>query len=40
MFKRILKWFFSIILVLLVIIAVFVVILIWLRPCSLNLFYE
>jgi uncharacterized protein (DUF885 family) len=40
MFKRVLKWFFSIILVLVVIIAVFLINLIWFRPWSLNLFYE
>jgi len=40
MFKRILKWFFSIILVLIVVIAVFLINLIWFRPWSLNLFYE
>jgi uncharacterized protein (DUF885 family) len=40
MFKRILKWFFSIILVLVVVIAVFLINLIWFRPWSLNLFYE
>src|SRR5436189_6469823 len=40
MFKRILKWSFSIILVLIVITAVFMINLIWFRPWSLNLFYE
>ncbi len=40
MFKRILKWSFSIILVLVVVIAVFLINLIWFRPWSLNLFYE
>ena len=40
MFNRILKWFFSIILVLIVIVAVFLINLIWFRPWSLNLFYE
>ncbi|HST30793.1 MAG TPA: DUF885 domain-containing protein [Chthoniobacterales bacterium] len=40
MFKRILKWLFSIVLVSLVIIAVFLINLIWFRPWSLNLFYE
>src|SRR5438105_6629093 len=40
MFKRILKWFFSIILVLIVVIAVFLINLIGFRPWSLNLFYE
>jgi len=40
MFKRILKWLGGIILVLIVILAVFVINLIWFRPWSLNLFYE
>ncbi|HWY41282.1 MAG TPA: DUF885 domain-containing protein [Chthoniobacterales bacterium] len=40
MFKRILKWFFSIILVLIVVAAIFLINLIWFRPWSLNLFYE
>jgi uncharacterized protein (DUF885 family) len=40
MFKRILKWFFSIVLVLIVVLAVFLINLIWFRPWSLNLFYE
>jgi len=40
MFKRILKWLFSIILVLVVVLAVFLINLIWFRPWSLNLFYE
>lgn len=40
MFKRILKWFFSIILLALVVLAVFLVNLIWFRPWSLNVFYE
>ena len=40
MFKRILKWLFSIILILIVVIAVFLINLIWFRPWSLNLFYE
>jgi uncharacterized protein (DUF885 family) len=40
MFKRILKWSFSIILVLVIVIAVFLINLIWFRPWSLNLFYE
>jgi uncharacterized protein (DUF885 family) len=40
MFKRILKWLFSIVLVLIVILAVFLINLIWFRPWSLNLFYE
>ena len=40
MFKRILKWLFSIVLVLLLVLAVFLINLIWFRPWSLNLFYE
>ena len=40
MFKRILKWVFSIGIVPAVILAVFVINLIWFRPWSLNLFYE
>ncbi len=40
MFKRILKWFFGIIAVAAIILAVFLINLIWFRPWSLNLFYE
>ena len=40
MFKRILKWLGGILLLLLVILAVFLINLIWFRPWSLNLFYE
>lgn len=40
MFKRILKWFFSIVLLALVVLAVFLINLIWFRPWSLNVFYE
>ena len=40
MFKRILKWFFSIVLLALVVLAVFAVNAIWFRPWSLNVFYE
>lgn len=40
MFKRVLKWLGAIVLVLIVIIAVFLINLIWFRPWSLNLFYE
>ena len=40
MFKRILKWFGAIIAVVAIAIAVFLINLIWFRPCSLNLFYE
>src|ERR1700675_5210745 len=40
MFKRVLKWLFGIVAVLLVIGAIFLINLIWFRPWSLNLFYE
>jgi uncharacterized protein (DUF885 family) len=40
MFKRVLKWFFGIVAVAVLVIAVFLVNLIWFRPWSLNLFYE
>ena len=40
MVKRILKWFFGIVAVLLLIAAVFVVNAVWFRPWSLNVFYE
>src|SRR6266704_5901479 len=40
MFKRILKWFFSIILLAVIALAIFLINLIWFRPWSLNLFYE
>src|SRR5438876_1573007 len=40
MFKRILKWFFGILAVAAIILAVFLINLIWFRPWSLNLFYE
>src|SRR5947209_18756992 len=40
MFKRILKWIGAIILVVVVVVAVFLINLIWFRPWSLNLFYE
>ena len=40
MFKRILKWLGGIILIAIVLIAVFLINLIWFRPWSLNLFYE
>src|SRR5215467_431553 len=40
MFKRILKWFFSIVLLVVIAIAIFLINLIWFRPWSLNLFYE
>src|SRR5437016_34769 len=40
MFKRILKWIGGILLLAIVLIAIFLVNLIWFRPWSLNLFYE
>src|SRR5438132_469940 len=40
MFKRILKWFFSIVLLAVIVLAIFLINLIWFRPWSLNLFYE
>src|ERR1051326_6557160 len=40
MFRRILKWIGGILALLLIILAVFVINLIWFRPWSLNLFYE
>src|SRR5881409_3095528 len=40
MFKRVLKWLGAIIGVLAIIIAVFLINLIWFRPWSLNLFYD
>src|SRR4051794_19206909 len=40
MFKRILKWIGAIILLAVVVLAVFLVNLIWFRPWSVNLFYE
>src|ERR1700730_7395663 len=40
MFKRVLKWFFRIMAVAVLVIAVFLINLIWFRPWSLNLFYE
>src|SRR5713226_9696119 len=40
MFKRILKWFFSIALLAVIALAIFLINLIWFRPWSLNLFYE
>src|SRR4029077_8671261 len=39
MFKRILKWFFSIVLLAVIALVVFLINLIWFRPWSLNLFY-
>jgi uncharacterized protein (DUF885 family) len=40
MFRRILKWIGGLLAVLLVVLAIFLVNLIWFRPWSLNLFYE
>src|SRR6266513_3912797 len=40
MFKRVLKWLGAIIAVLAIVIAVFLINLIWFRPWSLNLFYD
>src|SRR5437660_3590859 len=40
MFKRILKWLFSIVLLAVIVLAIFLINLIWFRPWSLNLFYE
>src|SRR5438105_14239305 len=40
MFKRILKWFFGIVAIVVIVLAVFLINLIWFRPWSLNLFYD
>ncbi len=40
MFRRILKWIGGILAVLLIVLAIFLINLIWFRPWSLNLFYE
>src|SRR6266516_5301654 len=40
MFKRVLKWLGAIIVVLVIVVAIFLINLIWFRPWSLNLFYE
>ena len=40
MFKRLLKWFFGIVAVLLLVVAALAVNAIWFRPWSLNVFYE
>ncbi len=40
MFRRIMKWIGGILLLLVVVLAVFLINLIWFRPWSLNLFYE
>jgi uncharacterized protein (DUF885 family) len=40
MFRRLLKWFFGIVAIVVVALAIFLINLIWFRPWSLNLFYE
>ncbi|HEV2045979.1 MAG TPA: DUF885 domain-containing protein [Chthoniobacterales bacterium] len=40
MFKRVLKWFLGIVAIVVIVLAVFLINLIWFRPWSLNLFYE
>src|SRR5216110_1814925 len=40
MFKHVLKWFFSIVFLAVIALAIFLINLIWFRPWSLNLFYE
>src|SRR6266849_590377 len=40
MFKRILKWFFGIVALAVIALAIFLINLVWFRPWSLNLFYE
>src|SRR3977135_122518 len=40
MFRRILKWTLRIVALLVILLAIFLVNLIWFRPWSLNLFYE
>ena len=40
MFKSILKWFFAIVLIVVIALAIFLTNLIWFRPWSLNLFYD
>lgn len=40
MFKRVLKWILGIVLIAVIVIAIFLVNLIWFRPWSLNVFYE
>jgi len=40
MFKGLLKWFFGILAIVVVALAIFLINLIWFRPWSLNLFYE
>ena len=40
MFRRILKWTLRVVALLVIVLAVFLINLIWFRPWSLNLFYE
>src|ERR1700674_1404367 len=40
MFRRVMKWFLRIVALLLLVLAIFLVNLVWFRPWSLNLFYE
>src|SRR3954467_12306833 len=40
MFRRILKWIGGILVLLLIVLAIFLINLVWFRPWSLNLFYE
>src|SRR5712691_8985310 len=40
MFKRVLKWFFGIVAIAVIALAIFLINLIWFRPWSLNLFYD
>src|SRR5436190_20899295 len=40
MFKHVLKWFFSIVFLAVIALAIFLINLIWFRPWNLNLFYE
>ena len=40
MFKRVFKWFLGIVAIAVIVLAVFLINLIWFRPWSLNLFYE
>jgi len=40
MFRRILKWTLRIVALLVIVVAIFLINLIWFRPWSLNLFYE
>ena len=40
MFRRILKWTLRIVVLLVIVLAIFLINLIWFRPWSLNLYYE